>query len=170
VLLLDRNNYHTFLPLLYQVGAAEVAPSDIIYPVRSILRRKKNVRFLMENHQIDRKKVGGARQIRNTLHYLVLALERVAFLRRGGAAARLQLKTLDHAIALRNHILLCFEGACQTDISAAGLLTFTIVGGGPLAWITGAWLSWYAILCNDYPLANARCGYSWRLPICYPAA
>jgi NADH dehydrogenase len=34
ILLIDRNNYHTFFPLLYQVAAAELAPSDIAYPVR----------------------------------------------------------------------------------------------------------------------------------------
>ena len=38
VLLVDRHNYHTFLPLLYQVAAAEVDPEEIAYPVRSILR------------------------------------------------------------------------------------------------------------------------------------
>jgi NADH dehydrogenase len=47
VLVLDRNNYHTFLPLLYQVAAAELEPEAIIYPVRSVLRKKPNVRFLM---------------------------------------------------------------------------------------------------------------------------
>ena len=37
VLLIDRNNYHTFLPLLYQVAAAEVEPEEIVYPVRSMV-------------------------------------------------------------------------------------------------------------------------------------
>ncbi|MDO8490668.1 MAG: FAD-dependent oxidoreductase, partial [Dehalococcoidia bacterium] len=45
VLIIDRNNYHTFLPLLYQVAAAELEPGDISYPVRSILRKTPNVRF-----------------------------------------------------------------------------------------------------------------------------
>ena len=47
VLLLDRNNYHTFFPLLYQVAAAELEPENIANPVRSILRNFKNVRFSM---------------------------------------------------------------------------------------------------------------------------
>jgi NADH dehydrogenase len=47
VLVLDRNNYHTFLPLLYQVAAAELEPEDIVYPIRTILRGKERVRFLM---------------------------------------------------------------------------------------------------------------------------
>ena len=43
VTLVDRNNYHTFFPLLYQVAAAELGPTDIAHPVRSIFRRARNV-------------------------------------------------------------------------------------------------------------------------------
>src|SRR5690606_5762723 len=43
VTLLDRRNYHTFFPLLYQVAAAELAPADIAYPIRSIFRKAPNV-------------------------------------------------------------------------------------------------------------------------------
>src|SRR2546422_7849056 len=54
VLLIDRNNYHTFLPLLYQVAAAELEPGDIVYPVRSILRGLPNADFaLAEARSID---------------------------------------------------------------------------------------------------------------------
>src|SRR2546428_674338 len=54
VLLIDRNNYHTFLPLLYQVAAAELEPGDIVYPVRSILRGLPNADFaLAEVRRID---------------------------------------------------------------------------------------------------------------------
>ena len=45
VLVIDRNNYHTFLPLLYQVAASELGPTSIAYPVRSILRRAANRRL-----------------------------------------------------------------------------------------------------------------------------
>ena len=47
VLLLDQNNYHTFLPLLYQVAAAELEPEEIAHPVRSILRKLSNVQFAL---------------------------------------------------------------------------------------------------------------------------
>ena len=54
VTLLDRNNYHTFHALLYQVAAAELEPSDISYPIRSILRKMSNVNFAMaEAESID---------------------------------------------------------------------------------------------------------------------
>ena len=54
VTLIDRNNYHTFLPLLYQVAAAELGPSEIAYPVRSLFRKHRLVDFRMANvHGID---------------------------------------------------------------------------------------------------------------------
>src|SRR5277367_562259 len=48
VTLLDRKNYHTFQPLLYQVALAELSPADIAQPIRSILRDKRNVEVLMD--------------------------------------------------------------------------------------------------------------------------
>ena len=137
VLVLDRNNYHTFLPLLYQVAAAELEPEDIIYPIRSLLRRQKRVRFLMDDVTgIDL----SGRQVQTAHHifpydYLILALGSAPhFFGVSGAAEKaFQLKTLDQAIALRNHILFRFERAlCETDAQKRRqMLTFTIVGGGP---------------------------------------
>ncbi|MCA9957372.1 MAG: FAD-dependent oxidoreductase, partial [Anaerolineales bacterium] len=46
VLIVDRNNFHTFTPLLYQVATAALDPSEIAYPVRTIFRDAPNVRFL----------------------------------------------------------------------------------------------------------------------------
>ncbi|HZA24577.1 MAG TPA: FAD-dependent oxidoreductase [Dehalococcoidia bacterium] len=48
VVLIDRSNYHTFLPLLYQIAAAELEPEEITYPVRKLLRKYPNVRFLRD--------------------------------------------------------------------------------------------------------------------------
>ncbi len=54
ILVVDRNNYHTFLPLLYQVGAAELEPEAIVYPIRSILRKMRNADFhLGDVREID---------------------------------------------------------------------------------------------------------------------
>jgi hypothetical protein len=47
VTLIDRNNFHTFLPLLYQVASADLGPADIAYPVRSIFRGATNIDFRM---------------------------------------------------------------------------------------------------------------------------
>ncbi|MBP7735709.1 MAG: NAD(P)/FAD-dependent oxidoreductase [Spirochaetes bacterium] len=137
VTLIDKNNYHTFLPLLYQVGAAEIEPEQIAYPIRSLLRKSGNVSYLRaEAARIDyderyvlcnNQKVpydylivaSGSR----TDYFTVAGAERYAF----------PLKTLDDAMVLRNHILTCFERAAYIDDPARRkkLLTFVIAGGGP---------------------------------------
>ena len=137
ILVLDRNNYHTFLPLLYQVAAAELEPEDIVYPVRSILRRYPNIRFLMnEVTGID----FSSRQVRTTDHvfpydYLILAVGSVPhfFGVPGAAEHAFRLKTLEQAVILRNHILTRFERAlCEENPERRQqMLTFVIVGGGP---------------------------------------
>ena len=48
ITMIDRHNYHTFLPLLYQVATAGLEPQDITHPVRAILRRCRNATFRME--------------------------------------------------------------------------------------------------------------------------
>ena len=137
VVLLDRNNYHTFLPLLYQVAAAELGPSDIAYPVRSILRRASNVRFVMaELVGLDLvKRVAKTDQGDLPYDHLVLALGSVPnfFDVEGAAEHAFPLREMKDAIPLRHHILGCFEAAsCETEeASRRRLLTFTIVGGGP---------------------------------------
>ncbi|HEX7621060.1 MAG TPA: NAD(P)/FAD-dependent oxidoreductase [Anaerolineales bacterium] len=137
VLVLDRNNYHTFFPLLYQVAAAELEPEDIVYPVRRVLRGQQNIRFLMnEVTEIDL--VG--KQVKTTDHvfpydFLVFAIGSTShfFGVTGAAEYAYQLKTLEQASALRNHILFRFERAlCETDPKhRQQMLTFAIVGGGP---------------------------------------
>ena len=121
ILLLDRHNYHNFFPLLYQVAAAELEPEDIIYPVRSILRGKKKVRLVVDKVtgvDIDNKLV-------NTLNrsipydYLILSLgSRPRFFGIEGAEQfALPLRTIEDAIAVRNHILLRFEQALyETEV------------------------------------------------------
>ncbi len=47
VTLVDAQNYHMFVPLLYQIAAAELEPEDIAYPIRSIFRNSRNIRFVM---------------------------------------------------------------------------------------------------------------------------
>lgn len=137
VVLIDRNNYHRFQPLLYQVATTGLDPEDIIHPVRNIFSKAKNVRFMLgQVEEIDRAR----RQLR--LHddtvvsydYLVLA---------GGATTNYfgvdgaeeyghTLKDIPSAMALRNHILHQFEAAERNpDRLEEGDLTFVIVGGGP---------------------------------------
>ena len=135
--LIDRHNYHTFFPLLYQVAAAELHPGDIAYPIRGILKRTRNAQFrLGEVTALDlhRKQV----EITGAMvdyDYLILALgSTTQFFEVPGAGSHgWPLRTLDQAIALRNHILRCIEEAAllSDKTRRARLLTFTIVGGGP---------------------------------------
>jgi NADH dehydrogenase len=137
VLLIDRNNYHGFWPLLYQVATAELDASHIAQPVRQLLRNQPNLRFQLGTVQaIDR----AARVVhteRNSYPYdeLIVAAGSVSNffgldqIRQHG----FDLKDLPETIALRNQLLGCFERASdESDPERAGqFLTFVIVGGGP---------------------------------------
>ncbi|MBF0553548.1 MAG: NAD(P)/FAD-dependent oxidoreductase [Nitrospirae bacterium] len=137
VVLVDRNNYHTFLPLLYQVAAAELEPEDIAYPIRSILRKYTNVRFVLADiKKIDLdKRILYSADYAISYDYLILATGSATqfFGTPGAAEYSFQLKTLEQGITLRNHVLRCFEYASRKidDAKRQQLLTFTIVGGGP---------------------------------------
>jgi NADH:ubiquinone reductase (H+-translocating) len=137
VVVLDRNNYHAFVPLLYQVGAAQIEATDIVHPVRSIFRGKDNVRFrMMRVEAIDReRKVVTGEGMEVPYDYLVLAVgSRTNYMDVPGAREHaLPFKTVHHALAIRNWILNRLEraSAAQSRAERRGLLTFVIVGGGP---------------------------------------
>lgn len=163
VLLIDRNNYNTFVPLLYQVAAAQIEPEMIAYPIRTVLRRAPRTRFLKAevNH------VDFARQVVETdsasiaYDYLVLATgSRTQFLGISGAAENaFALRTLEQAIALRNHILHRFEQAIQEPdpVQRQLLLTFVIVGGGPTGVeIAGTLTELKNAVQKDYPTLASR--------------
>ena len=137
VLLIDRHNYHCFLPLLYQVAAAELEPEEIAHPVRSILWKLPNVQFVLA----DVRGVDLGRRMLETdgpaipYDYLILATGSVShfFGVPGAAEYAFPLKTLEQGVALRTRILCCFERAVlEPDPERRRrLLTFVIVGGGP---------------------------------------
>ncbi|HEX7975178.1 MAG TPA: NAD(P)/FAD-dependent oxidoreductase, partial [Anaerolineales bacterium] len=159
VILLDRNNYHLFQPLLYQVATAGLEPTEIAYPVRTIFRKQKNFKFrLTEVTGVDPK----ARRVDTTsgslfYDYLIIAagsgsnyfgLESVE---RNGFA----LKELDDAIAIRNHLLRMFELASEEKDPGRckALRTFVIVGGGPTGVECSGAISELVrlVLVKDYP-------------------
>lgn len=136
VVVMDHNNYHTFLALLYQVAAAELTAEDIAYPVRSVFAKTSNIEFILAHaRHIDFKKrrieTGG-----ETIDYdyLILANGSVTstFGVPGVEEYAYYLKTLEEAVALKNHIICCFEAASREADAARrkALLTFVIVGGG----------------------------------------
>lgn len=135
ILLIDRNNYHTFVPLLYQVATGQLEPEHIAYPVRTILRRSPGRHFLMaEVKQID----FSERTIRTDsldiqYDYLVLATgSQTQYLGVVGAEEfALPMRTLAEAVKLRDRIFSCFEAASRLEPQhRQHLLTFAIVGGG----------------------------------------
>ena len=136
VTLVDRNNYHTFFPLLYQVAAAELVPTDIAHPVRSIFRRASNVSVrlaAMTGLDLDERVV---QTDRGPLLYdrLVLALgsEVSYFGVQGAAEHAFPLRWMSDAIPLRHHVLTRFEAALTADADhRRRLLSFAVVGGGP---------------------------------------
>jgi len=160
VTLLDKHNYHTFFPLLYQVAAAELGPTEIAYPVRSILRDAGCVRFRMaEVTEIDREAriVRGRDGSEMPYDALVLAMGSVpAFFGVPGAEEHAyRLRVMDDALPLRAAILSRFEKATfEPDPERrAELLTFVIVGGGPTGVEFAGALSELVLgpILQDYP-------------------
>jgi len=137
VTLVDRNNYHLFQPLLYQVATASIEQEAIAYPVRSIAGGWKNARFfLAEVTGFDFKK----RVVKTSdgpLAYdsLIIAAGAVTsyFGLKSVEKHAYELKTLPDAVTLRNQVLTVFEKAArETDpAKREALLTFAVVGGGP---------------------------------------
>jgi NADH:ubiquinone reductase (H+-translocating) len=137
VTLIDRNNYHLFQPLLYQVATSALSADQIAYPVRTVFRRQPNLTFHMGSVTgIDLEK----RQVSNEdgileYDYLVLAMGGVNnfFGNQSVAEHGMGLKDLDDAIRIRNHLLARFEiAAKERDVERRrALLTVVIVGGGP---------------------------------------
>ncbi len=136
VTLVDRNNYHTFFPLLYQVAAAELVPTDIAHPIRSIFRRARNVTVRMaEMTGLD---LDGRTLLTDHgpigYEYLVLALgsEPNFFGVQGAEEHAFPLRWMHDAIPLRHHVLTRLEAAVTAGPERRSrLLTFAVVGGGP---------------------------------------
>jgi NADH:ubiquinone reductase (H+-translocating) len=164
VLLIDRNNYHTFSPMLYQVATAALGAEQIAYPIRNILRKLPNAQFL----QAEVQRVDFAQRAIETdrtvifYDFLILATGSVTQMLNvpGAAEHAFRLDNLRQAIALRNHILRCFEQAtCEPNPERKRqLLTFTIIGGGPTGIeLAGALVELiHSSLKRDYPVLDFR--------------
>ncbi len=137
VCLVDRENFHLFQPLLYQVATAGLQAGDIASPIRAVLRRQDNTKVIKgEVHDIDRKE----RRVffehgEIDYDYLVLAagMQTNYFGNDEWRKLAPGLKTLGDGLECRRRILEAFEQAEWTDDDdlAEALLTFVIVGAGP---------------------------------------
>ena len=158
VTLIDRHDYHTFQPLLYQVATSLLNAEDVGAPVRSIFRRHENVNFRLGTvTAID---VPGQKIQLNDggeIRYDCLVLAGGAtvnyFGTPGAAEHAFPLYTLMNAVRLRNQVMKQFELATQNpSIIKDGALNFVIVGAGPTGVETAGALSdlFYNLLPDDY--------------------
>jgi len=142
IILIDRTNHHVFQPLLYQVATSVLAPSQIGFPIRGILRNQKNTVVIqgeVTGVDKDRKCVivsdADQRNVPIPYDYLVLATGATHsyFGRNEFEEFAPGLKSLADAVATRNKVLQAFELAeAEEDPSRhRDLLTFVLVGGGP---------------------------------------
>lgn len=137
VVIVDKNNYNQFPPLIYQVASAGLEPSSISFPLRRIFQGYKHYFCRMaEVKDIDAKEKAIHTSV-GTIHYnyLVLAMGGTTNFFGNADIERhaLPMKTVEDAMALRNHILLALERA-ETEENAEKrqkYMNFVIVGGGP---------------------------------------
>jgi len=137
VTLVDRHNYHTFMPLLYEVASAGLSANDIAQPIRAILRGGPNVEFVVgaarEVDCADRTATTTAGAI--AFDYLVIAIGTVtnSFGIEGVDHYATGLKSIQDADTVRNGVLRNFERAAVEPDAAerARLMTMVVVGGGP---------------------------------------
>lgn len=162
VVLIDRNNYHTFQPLLYQVATAGLEPDAIAGPLRKLMGGTKNFHFRMaEVYNVDQQKKLVVTEIGEVNYdYLVIATgSRTNFFGNESVAKfSLPMKQIPQALDFRSHLLQNFERAIlATDPKELQeLMTIAIVGGGPTGVeIAGALGELKKnILPHDYPELN----------------
>jgi NADH dehydrogenase len=137
VTIVDRHNFHTFQPLLYQVATAGLSSSDVAYPVRGIFQDATNVRFrtgTVTGVDFDAKRLAMADGTDLSYDTLVLALGATTnwFGVDGAAEHAFPLYGLEDAIRVRNHVITQFEHAdSDARLLEGGALTFVVLGGGP---------------------------------------
>ena len=159
VTLVDRENFTTFQPLLYQVATSGLNAADVAHPIRGLFHRQRNLHVL-------RGEVTGVDWERGVVHlrderdvpfdHLVVAVGAVAtwFGVPGAEQHATPLYTLDDAVRVRNHVLGRFEAAdADPELIEAGELNFVVVGGGPTGVETAGALAelFSVVFRRDYP-------------------
>ncbi len=138
VTIVDRRNYHLFQPLLYQVALAVLSPADIAQPIRSMVRKHKNIEVLMDeavgfDMAGQRVKLKSGSEIE--YDYLIVATGSTHsyFGKQEWAATAPGLKTVEDALEIRRRVLLAFELAERQMLEQGSHtpLNFVIIGGGP---------------------------------------
>jgi NADH dehydrogenase len=146
VTIVNKHNFHTFLPLLYQVATAGLEPADVAYPIRTVFGRATNI-------SVRHASVTAVDQARNVVvldsgveirydHMVVATGATASFFNIPGAAKyAMPLYTLSNARRLRNRLLRAPEDAEVAAEFAPVALNFVVVGGGPTGVETAGALS-----------------------------
>ena len=164
IVLIDKNNYHQFQPLFYQVASSGLEPSSILFPLRKIFQSRKDVYIrVAEVYAIDTEK----KEIQTSLDtvwydYLVIAtgVNSNFFGMKNLAKHAIPMKSVAEAMALRNRILTNLERAVtlfdEFEEEKKALLNVVVVGGGPTGVeIAGAIAEMKEfVLPKDYPDLN----------------
>lgn len=159
VILIDKNNYHQFQPLFYQVATAGLEPSSISFPFRKIFQKSENilirvaeiVRIIPEQNKLE-SNIGVI-----NYDYLVIAIgaDTNFFGNKRIMENAIPMKSVSEALALRNTILQNYEEAVLVDNAGAleELMTLVVVGGGPTGVEVSGTLAEMKnhVLPKDYP-------------------
>jgi NADH:ubiquinone reductase (H+-translocating) len=137
ITIIDRKNFHTFQPLLYQVATAGLSPGEIAAPIRSILRSHRNVEVLMAEvtgFDLERRIVHTP-EVEVAYDYLIVAAgaQHSYFGHDEWEPLAPGLKTIEDALEIRRRVLLAFELAERQAVAGetAMPINFVVVGGGP---------------------------------------
>lgn len=159
VVLLDKNNYHQFQPLFYQVAMAGLEPSSIAFPLRKVFQSNQDIHIrvteVLSVHPEEKKLMTGLGRV--DYDYLVLGMGAGTnyFGMENIQKYAMPMKSVSEAIQLRNRILQNFEAALSTEDSRlqAALMSVVIVGGGPTGVEVAGTLAEMKkmILPKDYP-------------------
>lgn len=164
LLLLDKNNYHQFQPLFYQVASAGIEPSSILFPLRKIFQKRKDVYIrVAEVYAVDPVKKQLSTSLANVWYdYLVIStgVSSNFFGMKNLEKFAIPMKSVSEAMALRNQILSNLERAVtlfdKDENEKKILLNVVVVGGGPTGVeIAGAIAEMKKfVLPKDYPDLN----------------
>lgn len=162
IVIIDKNNYHQFQPLFYQVATAGIEPSSILFPLRKIFQKQKDVYIrVAEVYSIDTKK----KEIQTSLEtvwydYLVISTGANSnfFGMNEMEEFAIPMKSASEAMAMRNRLLQSFEKAVtlRDQNARKALLNIIVVGGGPTGVeVAGAIAEMKKfVLPKDYPDLN----------------
>ncbi len=162
IVLIDKNNYHQFQPLFYQVASAGIEPSSILFPLRKIFQKQKDVYIRVgEVYSVDTQK----KELQTSLDtvwydYLVIStgVNSNFFGMKNMEEFAIPMKSVSEAMALRNRLLQSFEKAVtlRDQNARKALLNVIIVGGGPTGVeVAGAIAEMKKfVLPKDYPDLN----------------